>query len=117
GTENLAAIAGLVECLELFVRQPVFSAEQLSPLTEHLIGFLNTLESVRFVGSTKHRLSNTVSFVVKETDSTALLANLDLEGVCASSGSACASGSLEPSLVVRALGLDENLQRSLVRFS
>ena len=117
GTENLAAIVGLVECLERFVRQPIFSAEQLSPLTEDLIDFLRTVESVKFVGSAKHRLANTVAFVVRGTDSTALLANLDLEGICASSGSACSSGSLEPSHVIRALGLEKKLQKSLVRFS
>jgi cysteine desulfurase len=51
------------------------------------------------------------------TDSIALLANLDLEGVCASSGSACSAGSLEPSHVIRALGIERALQNSLIRFS
>jgi len=46
-----------------------------------------------------------------------MLAGLDLEGICASSGSACSAGSLEPSHVVRALGYDEKLARALVRFS
>ena len=50
-------------------------------------------------------------------DSITLLANLDLEGICASSGSACAAGSLEPSHVVQALALPGNLSNSLVRFS
>ena len=117
GTENLAAIVGLVDCLDRFIRQPIFSSEQLSPLTADLIDFLRSVESVKFVGSATRRLANTVAFVVQGTDSTALLANLDLEGICASSGSACSSGSLEPSHVIRALGLEENLQKSLVRFS
>jgi cysteine desulfurase len=55
--------------------------------------------------------------VVEGTDSIALLANLDLEGVCASSGSACSAGSLEPSHVIRALGVQPELQNSLIRFS
>jgi cysteine desulfurase len=58
-----------------------------------------------------------VSFVVKGTDSIALLAGLDLEGICASSGSACSAGSLEPSHVVAALGVDKKLAQALVRFS
>jgi cysteine desulfurase len=58
-----------------------------------------------------------VSFVVHYSDSIALLAALDMEGVCASSGSACSAGSLEPSHVVRALGLAPELAKALVRFS
>ena len=117
GTENLAAIAGLVTALELFVREPVFSRATLGPLTECLQRTLDQLPGVQVVGSRYCRLANTLSFVVEGSDSIALLANLDLEGVCASSGSACSAGSLEPSHVVSALGLDASLARSLVRFS
>jgi cysteine desulfurase len=117
GTENLPAIIGFVEALKLFVRTPVFSKEHLSPLTNQLVAQLKSLESVCLVGSQKICLANTVAFVVRETDSIALLANLDLEGICASSGSACSAGSLEPSHVVRALGVEKSLQNSLVRFS
>jgi cysteine desulfurase len=60
---------------------------------------------------------NTVAFVVEGSDSLPLLAGLDLEGICASSGSACSAGSLEPSHVVEALGVDKGLVNSLVRFS
>lgn len=117
GTENLAGVIGLVEALKLFVKTPVFNRRQLSPLTDRLRRFLSSLEGVRLVGSQKHRLANTVSFVARGTDSIALLANLDLQGVCASSGSACSAGSLEPSHVIRALGIEKELQNSLVRFS
>ena len=116
GTENLAGIAGLVEALERFVRAPVFAREKLAPLTERLIRFVGQLEGVTFVGSRQHRLANTMSFLVEGTDSIALLASLDLEGICASSGSACSAGSLEPSHVIRALGV-ESLANSLIRFS
>ena len=117
GTENLPAIIGFVEALRLFVRNPVFNKEQLSPLTNQLAARLKSLESVHLLGSQKNHLANTVAFVVGRTDSSALLANLDLEGICASSGSACSAGSLEPSHVVRALGVEKRLQNSLVRFS
>ena len=70
-----------------------------------------------FTGSMEHRLSNTVSFTVRGCDSIALLAGLDLEGICASSGSACSAGSLEPSHVITALGVDKASANSLVRFS
>jgi cysteine desulfurase len=55
--------------------------------------------------------------VVEDADSMALLAGLDMEGICASSGSACSAGSLEPSHVISALGLDRSLANALVRFS
>ncbi len=117
GTENLAAIAGLVEALERFVRQPVFAREKLHPLCARLIHLLERLQGVHFIGSREHRLANTVAFAVDGADSIALLAGLDMEGVCASSGSACSAGSLEPSHVVRALGVGPGLANSLVRFS
>jgi cysteine desulfurase len=117
GTENLAAIAGFVEALERFVPTPVFSKEKLSPLAARLIQFIGGISGVHFVGSRAQRLANTVSFLVEDADSISLLANLDLEGICASSGSACSAGSLEPSHVISALGYGPELANSLVRFS
>jgi cysteine desulfurase len=117
GTENLAGIIGLVEALERFVRTPVFHRERLAPLTGRLMSLIERLPGVLFVGSHEPRLANTVSLVVEGSDSLPLLAGLDLEGICASGGSACAAGSLEPSHVIEALGVDKRLANSLVRFS
>jgi cysteine desulfurase len=117
GTENVSGIIGLVEALERFVRPPVFDRAKLEPLTARLARLVEKLEGVRLVGSRTSRLANTVSFVTEDADSIALLAGLDMEGICASSGSACSAGSLEPSHVVRALGMEESLANSLVRLS
>ena len=117
GTENVAAIVGFVAALERFVRQPVFQPERLLPLTARIMQFVERIDGLEFVGSKTDRLSNTVSFVVRGADSISLLAGLDIEGICASSGSACSAGSLEPSHVVTALGLGKELSNSLVRFS
>jgi cysteine desulfurase len=117
GTENLAGIIGFVESMERFVRTPVFAKERLAPLTERLIQLIDQLPGVQFVGSRERRLANTVAFVVAGTDSIPLLAGLDLEGICASSGSACSAGSLEPSHVIEALGVEQGLANSLIRFS
>ncbi len=117
GTENLASIIGMVEALERFVRVPVFSREALLPLSEQLASMLEGLAGVRMVGPRDHRLVNTVSFLVEGSDSIALLAGLDLEGICASSGSACSAGSIEPSHVIVGLGIERKLANSLVRFS
>jgi cysteine desulfurase len=117
GTENLPSIAGLVDSLDRFVKKPVFDKPHISPLSKHLMSAVDSISGLFLVGSREQRLANTVSFVVEGADSIALMACLDLEGICASSGSACSAGSLEPSHVVSALGVDQKLANSLVRFS
>jgi len=117
GTENLAGIIGLVEVLERFVRKPVFDGDNLLPLSNRLASALALIPGLHVISKPNSGLPNTVAITVDGADSTALLAGLDLEGVCASSGSACSAGSLEPSHVVRALGMSEAAANSLVRFS
>ena len=116
GTENLAGIVGLAEAMERFVKTPVFERSKLAPLMAKLIGMIEKIDGAVVMGSRKQRLANTVAFVVRGADSIALLAGLDLEGICASSGSACSAGSLEPSHVIVALGR-RTRANSLVRFS
>lgn len=117
GTENLAGIIGFVEAFERFVPTPVFDSQKLSPLTSRLVTAVSSIAGAQLVGSRDHCLANTVSFLVERADSIALLAGLDMEGICASSGSACSAGSLEPSHVISALGVKPELANSLVRFS
>lgn len=119
GTENLAGIIGLAAALEHFVMTPVFPKEDLRGLTHRLAAFLDKLkdQGVRVRGSQEHRLSNTLAFTVRGCDSISLLAGLDLEGICASSGSACSAGSLEPSHVMTAIGVEKESANSLVRLS
>jgi cysteine desulfurase len=117
GTENLPAIAGLVEAFERFVPQPVFHPATLHPLLSRLTDLVRGLPGVTVRSPAEGGLPNTLSFSVTRTDSIALLANLDLAGVCASSGSACAAGSLEPSHVLQAMGVPTAECQSLVRLS
>jgi cysteine desulfurase len=117
GTENMAGIVGFVEALTRFVRPPVFCPDILTPLTSRLIKHPDLPDGVEFRGSPKKRLANTAAFTVAGCDSITLLAGLDLLGICASSGSACSTGSLEPSHVLLALGVEKRLASSLVRFS
>ena len=116
GTENLPAIIGLVTALEKFVFPPVFEPVRLKKLTSILKGTIENLPGCDLVSPNDNCLANTVSFVVRGADGIALMAGLDVEGVCASSGSACSAGSLEPSLVIKAIGRPE-AANSLVRFS
>jgi cysteine desulfurase len=117
GTENLTAIAGFTEALTRFVSPPVFSAQILEPLTALLIKRVSSLDGVVLRGPARQRLANTAAFTVEGCDSITLLAGLDLLGICASSGSACSAGSLEPSHVLLAMGVEKPLAGSLVRFS
>jgi cysteine desulfurase len=116
GTENLAGIFGLVEALELFVIPPVFQNKKLKDLCANLAGTIEKIAGCEVVSPRENCLANTLSFVVRGADSIALLAGLDVEGVCASSGSACSAGSLEPSHVIIATGRCVSAN-SLVRFS
>src|SRR6185369_5626723 len=109
-------IIGLVAAIEKFVKTPVFDRNHLGPLLDRLISAIEKIDGCEIVSPRSRSLSNTVSFVVRRADSIALLAGLDVEGVCASSGSACSAGSLEPSHVIVALGKKEQAN-SLVRFS
>jgi cysteine desulfurase len=116
GTENLAGIIGLVAALENFVRPPVFEKAKLKEHCAILAGAIEKIDGCEIVSPRENCLANTVSFVVHGTDSIALLAGLDIEGICASSGSACSAGSLEPSHVIAAIGKKDSTN-SLVRFS
>lgn len=117
GTENLPAILALTAVVERFLDPPVFPPGSLMPLTRRIERCLQDLPGVHGVSPTTERLANTIAFTVEGTDSMALLANLDLHGVCASSGSACSAGSVEPSHVLLAQGYDPLAASALVRFS
>ncbi len=104
GTENLPAIIGLVAALEKFVIPPVYERTILQPLTAKLIATIEKIPGCELVSPPENCLANTVSFVVHGADSIGLMAGLDLEGICASSGSACSAGSIEPSHVILAIG-------------
>jgi cysteine desulfurase len=116
GTENLAGAAGLVAALEKFVKPAIFDTLALRRYSSSLASAIAAIDGCHLVSPGDHCLPNTVSFTVQGSDSIVLLAGLDVEGICASSGSACSAGSLEPSHVMVAIG-KANLANSLVRFS
>lgn len=117
GTENLLAIVGLVAAFERFVPTPVFPAERLASLRRELGAAAVAIAGVTLRGDPENGLPNTVAFTVTGTDSIALLAGLDLAGVCGSSGSACSAGSIEPSHVLQAMRVPAAEANALVRLS
>ncbi len=118
GTENLPGIAGLGAAIEAAVARRAAEAERLARLRDRLeAGLLAGVPHARVNGSGAPRLPNTSSILFEGCDAEALLMAMDLEGVCASAGSACHSGSTRPSGVLVAMGLSDAEARATVRFS
>jgi cysteine desulfurase len=118
GTENLAGAVGLARALELSASDRDAQSERVRILRDELeAGICGEIPDVRVNGAGAPRLANTANLSFAGIESDALLARLDLEGVAASAGSACASGVLEPSHVIEALGAAPRWQTGVVRFS
>lgn len=119
GTENVAGMVGLARALELAAQERDQVRHRLESLRDRLIqGVLETVPGARLTGHPSRRLPGLASFVFEGgVEGESLLMRLDLEGVAASSGSACTSGSLEPSHVLLACGLPVGLARSALRLS
>ena len=117
GTENLPAIVGLGEAIRL-CQQRMGDNERIAALRDQLqAGILAALPDARVNGDPAHRLPGNLNVCFPDVDGEALLLRLDLAGVGASGGSACTSGSVDPSHVLLAMGLDRDHARSSIRFS
>lgn len=118
GTENVAGIVGFVRAAEITVSRTESEDVRLRALTERLWqGLSARIERIRRNGPADRRVANTLNVSFAGCKSDALLMSLDLEGICASSGSACAVGSLKPSPVLLAMGLGPDQANGAVRFS
>jgi len=118
GTENTAGIIGLAKALELSMANIDVENTRVRALRDRLEqGLLATIPNSQVNGDTEHRLPNTSSVAFKFVEGEAILLMLDQYGICASSGSACTSGSLEPSHVLRAMGVPFTFAHGSIRFS
>ena len=118
GTENLSGIIGLGEAIRLAVERMPENARKTAALRDRLIrGIIQRLDGVRLNGHPTERLPNNCSLSFRDIEGEALLLRLDLAGIAASSGSACASGSLEPSHVLTAIGLSPETARGSLRMT
>jgi len=105
-TENVAGIVGFAKTVEIAQQEMNQEAKQLTYLRDQLIkGLLERIDHIRLNGHPVNRLPNNVNISVDFVEGESMLLNLDLEGICVSTGSACSSSSLEPSHVLLALGL------------
>lgn len=119
GTENIPYIVGLGAAAVLAkTRLSDGTSARMAALRDKLqTGLLNAIPDSRVNGDPEHRVPNTVNISFGYVEGEAILMHLNEYGICASSGSACTSGSLEPSHVLRAMGVDFKFAHGSVRFS
>ena len=118
GTENLASIVGLGKAAELALANINHENTAVRALRDKLEqGVLATSPAVRINGDVEHRLPNTANISFEYIEGESILMLLDMHNICASSGSACTTGSLEPSHVLRAMGVPYTAAHGSIRFS
>ena len=118
GTENVAGIVGFGKACELARREMAVENATIEGLRTMLLnGILERVDHVYLNGDAEHRLPNTLNLSFEHVESESLLIGLDFEGIAVSSGSACSSGSTEPSHVLLAMGIEPAVCQSALRIS
>jgi len=118
GTENVASIVGLGRACELAAGHFDAQLRDVERLRDRLeTGLLKQIPNALLNGDPQHRLPNTTSISFEFVEGESILLMMDALGICASSGSACTSGSLEPSHVLRAMGVPFTAAHGSIRFS
>ena len=117
GTENVAGIVGLGEAITLAAATMAESQQRITAMRDTLIDGLLGLPNVRLNGHRQKRLPGNVNLSFEGIEGESLLLMLDAAGVCASSGSACTSGSLDPSHVLLAIGLPHEIAHGSLRLT
>jgi cysteine desulfurase len=118
GTENVAAIVGMAEALRHAEEARQARTDHDARLRDRLIrGILASIPGAHLTGHPSRRLPNSASFVFEDADGESILMDLDQFDICASSGSACTSGTVEVSHVLTALGLSDDVARGSVRMT
>ena len=117
GTENIASIVGMSKALEINTNNLKRNSENLLKMQEKLIDSVMKIDNTILTGHPTNRVPGTASFCFKGIEGESLLLNLDFLGVCASSGSACTSGSLDPSHVLLSIGLPHEIAHGSLRIT
>lgn len=118
GTENVSAIVGMGKAIEIAYRDLEEHTKQIKELRDYYVNQVkDKIPYIRINGDMKKRLPGNSNISFRFIEGEGLLLNLDLKGVCASSGSACTSGSLDPSHVLLAIGLPHEIAHGSLRIS
>ena len=118
GTENVPGIVGMAEALRLAAIERESHVKQCLHLKDNIVRYiLNNIDGAQLNGHISNRLPNNANFSFQSVEGESILLGLDLAGICASSGSACSSASLEPSHVLKAIGLSAEIAQSSLRIT
>ena len=118
GTENVPGIVGFGKAVELAISEMYERIQKETDLREYLMNrVMDEIPYTRINGHRKNRLSNNVNFAFQFIEGESLLIMLDMKGICGSSGSACTSGSLDPSHVLLAIGLPHEIAHGSLRLT
>jgi len=118
GTENVPGIAGMGAAARIAARKLVAEGTRLAALRDRLeAGILQAVPGTAVNGATEVRVPNTTNISFDRVEAESLLIALDLEGIAVSTGSACSSGTLEPSHVLKAMGFNAHRTQNSIRFS
>jgi len=118
GTENVSGIVGFGEAAERAAAEPAETRERVRAMRDRLEkGILERFDYAHINGDPANRIHNTTNIGFESLEAEAILIALSEAGICASSGSACSSGSLEPSHVLKAMGVEERIAHGAIRFS
>lgn len=117
GTENMPAIIGMAAALKEAVNNLDENAKKVSAMRDRLIDGLQGIERSRINGDLLHHLPGTLNMCFEGIEGESLLLLLDMRGICASSGSACTSGSLDPSHVLLSIGVPVEIAHGSLRLS
>jgi cysteine desulfurase len=118
GTENVASIIGLGKAAELAINSIEEENTRIKTLRDRLEkGICESIPKAKVLGDVKNRLPNTTLIGFEAIEGESILMMMDRLGICASSGSACTTGSLEPSHVLRAMGVPYTIAHGAIRFS
>ena len=118
GTENVPGIVGLVKAIEIAYRDMEEQSRYLRNLSESFYKKLTqAIPDVFLNGDLERRIPNTLNLSFKAVEGESIILSLDLKGVAVSTGSACASGALEPSHVLSAMGIAPEIAQAAIRFS
>ncbi len=118
GTENVAGIVGLGAAIEIGVREMPNAMAKVKALRDRLIdGILSAIPEVKLNGHRENRLPGNINVSIRYIEGEAILLMLDINGIAASSGSACTSGSLDPSHVLLSMGIPHEIAHGSLRLS
>lgn len=118
GTTNTPAIVGMAKALQLALEEMEQNNKHMASLRDHFVErVLAEIPYVRFNGNTQHRVPSVANFSFEFVEGEGILMLMDFNGIAVSSGSACSSGSLDPSHVLLAMGVPVEISHGSIRFS